>query len=695
MPVTSAAGSPDHYLKDELASPEVGMVGFDPGEANFSVASFLKGNLPVSDELQRAFRGMRPVPPWRQGDVYRVERDSGPTVCVGPAERTWVELPVLTSESRNWGTHPLRRRLRKRLEVKSTSSTHPTTSLRTVTPHLLGSFSSESEPAITQSTPSRPACGQHTVRSCGDRRDYRLIRPAVRELLSQCMEMGFTSQNSLPQSTKITQSARPHRSRRGDRATISPERTFLTTFDLVHRISKPYENGLQSVPSRQQGATPERTSSMNAYEDLGWGHTIRFGDGPNTRVSTVNDRYEVTTLPSRIGVKVEVWSANLDSRSDRVQTARSDSVGEAFQPMQAPSAEPRCEPPAPDPQSGTSSEPHVSIIVLNWNGARDTLDCIRSLFSMTYQNCEIIIVDNGSTDQSQNVIEREVRTLLQAVQPAFAPTALDTLGTEIRVISEAAARAAISGRPAGLPLTSRVVLIRNESNLGFAAGNNIGIEFAVGVFKPFYVLLLNNDTVVEPTFLTKLVSMMETQPKLAILAPRLVEEQPTNTIPRTPCLVGNIHWMRFPGFSYGLPRERGEDTTMNAVLKCDWVSGAGMLIRSTCLEYGLLNAAYFFGCEDVELCIKLRESGWIVGVCPDAIVWHKRGVARMKRYRTRFRAYISSALGPFRLVRNNRRHYVHLWYLYAMTVAFLALKLKVEDRFKVRINLAETLKGLQ
>lgn len=110
--------------------------------------------------------------------------------------------------------------------------------------------------------------------------------------------------------------------------------------------------------------------------------------------------------------------------------------------------------------------PIVAIIILNWNGLRDTLECLESLAMITYPNYELIVVDNGSTDGSA--------ACLRARYPDIA-------------------------------------IIENKENLGFAEGNNVG-KHALAK-RTHYVLLLNNDTIVAPAFLDALVTVAESEPR--------------------------------------------------------------------------------------------------------------------------------------------------------------------------------------
>src|SRR5215213_2485085 len=120
-------------------------------------------------------------------------------------------------------------------------------------------------------------------------------------------------------------------------------------------------------------------------------------------------------------------------------------------------------------------EPKVFIIILNWNGWQDTLECLASLNGLAYSSYEIVVVDNGSTDES-----------------------------EIR-IREA--------RP-------DITLLQTGSNLGYAGGNNVGIRYALEQGAE-YVWLLNNDTVVHPASLRTLTSLMQEDSRIAFLSPEM------------------------------------------------------------------------------------------------------------------------------------------------------------------------------
>src|SRR3989344_9330156 len=105
--------------------------------------------------------------------------------------------------------------------------------------------------------------------------------------------------------------------------------------------------------------------------------------------------------------------------------------------------------------------PKVSIIILNWNGWKDTIECLESLYKITYPNYEVIVVDNGSKDDSVKQIRKVIK--------------------------------------------KNTRLILNKDNSGFAEGNNVAMRQVLKEKKSKYVLLLNNDTVVDKNFLEPLV----------------------------------------------------------------------------------------------------------------------------------------------------------------------------------------------
>jgi GT2 family glycosyltransferase len=147
----------------------------------------------------------------------------------------------------------------------------------------------------------------------------------------------------------------------------------------------------------------------------------------------------------------------------------------------------------------------VSIVILNWNGWRDTIECLESLYRISYPNYDVILLDNGSNDGSL----KEIRDYLDSGGTLVSKLVDYSAGNKpIMVLVYTADEAELGGGREGeiadLPPDRRLVFIRNDQNCGFEQGNNIGVRYAIKALDPDYILLLNNDTVVDIDFLSEL-----------------------------------------------------------------------------------------------------------------------------------------------------------------------------------------------
>jgi GT2 family glycosyltransferase len=218
------------------------------------------------------------------------------------------------------------------------------------------------------------------------------------------------------------------------------------------------------------------------------------------------------------------------------------------------------------------SNSQASVIVLAWNGIEYLGPCLHTVLAQDCADFEVIVVDNGSTDGSADFVARQY---------------------------------------------PHVLLIRNESNLGFAAGNNIGLQAATG--DP--LVLLNQDTKVHPGWLTELVNTVLTGPDIGIAGGKAL--YPDGTIQHAGGVVGK----RGQGQHYGYrQRDRGQFDQARDV---DYVTGASLAITRRALEsIGQLDVgfspAYY---EDVDWCYRAREAGFRVVYTPDAVLTHNEASA--------------------------------------------------------------------
>jgi len=232
-------------------------------------------------------------------------------------------------------------------------------------------------------------------------------------------------------------------------------------------------------------------------------------------------------------------------------------------------------------------EPRVAVVILNWNGLDDTVECLESLKAMTYANYRVIVIDNGSVaDEAGSLRER---------------------------------------------FGSYVHVIENDRNYGFAEGCNIGIRHARETSSPDYVLLLNNDTSVDPGFLSELVSVAESDRTIGIVGAKVFFHHDPRRIQSAGARanmwtgqVSLIGWGEIDTGQFGETRD------------VQWVGGCAMLIRASAIEdIGLFDADFFAYFEETDLCARCWRAGYRVLCAPTAQLWHKRKIAvdRMDEFR--------------------------------------------------------------
>ena len=219
--------------------------------------------------------------------------------------------------------------------------------------------------------------------------------------------------------------------------------------------------------------------------------------------------------------------------------------------------------------------PKVSIIILNWNGLEDTIECLESLKNITYPNYEVIIVDNGSE------------------------------GNDAQVLKER--------------FSDYVHLMQNDRNYGFAEGNNIGMRYALEKLNPDYILLLNNDTVVQPYFLTELVDVAQNDSNIGILGPKIYYYSKPQTIDFAG---GGL--LRRIGHSFHIGAHRTDKGQYDRLTEVDFITGCALLIGTGVVDrIGLLDPDYFVYSEDLDWCVRAKDAGYRIIFVPQAKIWHK------------------------------------------------------------------------
>jgi len=212
--------------------------------------------------------------------------------------------------------------------------------------------------------------------------------------------------------------------------------------------------------------------------------------------------------------------------------------------------------------------PLVFVVIVNYNGVKYLKTCLSSLEQQTYQNLIIVVVDNASTDNSVEFIQKNF---------------------------------------------PKVSIIQAERNYGFAKGNNLAIKFALDQ-KADYVFLVNNDTEVERDLLEKLVIAAEGEDTIGIVGPGVFDLKNKGSVQEL--------GMAMDKFGYPLAIK-----TLSEKNTCAFfVSGCAMLVKSELLrKIGLFDEKYFMFAEDLDLCWRGRLSRYKVIVVEDAKIFHASG----------------------------------------------------------------------
>lgn len=229
----------------------------------------------------------------------------------------------------------------------------------------------------------------------------------------------------------------------------------------------------------------------------------------------------------------------------------------------------------------STPESTVAIILVNWNGSAYTKACLESLEKVKEPAFQVVLVDNASQEPE---------------------------GEQLKA------------------LFPQLHLIANSENLGFTGGNNVGIRYALT--QGFdQVLLLNNDTLVDPPFLKALQACLQ-KSGYGVAQPLICFAQD----PKKLWSAGG-KWNTLLGRAITLGDRVSLDNYAPKHLELDWATGCCMLIsKEAILASGLLDEQYFAYFEDVEWSLRIRKSGFKIGLAENSIIYHEAGAASKKQH---------------------------------------------------------------
>lgn len=259
-------------------------------------------------------------------------------------------------------------------------------------------------------------------------------------------------------------------------------------------------------------------------------------------------------------------------------------------------------------------EPMVAIVLLNWNGWEDTIECLESLYQINYSNYRVILVDNNSSNESILKIKDYCNGQIK-VKSEFFEYNKDNKPIKLKEYSKEESESRTDK-----DLTrNHLILIKNDRNYGFAEGNNIGIKYALKNLNADYILLLNNDTVVDKDFLDELVNTGEKKEDIGIIGPKIYYYSEPHKIW---CIGGKIDWKFARGLHVGTNEvDKGQ---YNRTEEFDYVSGSAFLIKRKVIDkIGLMDKKFFLYFEETDLALRASKNGYKSIYAPEAKIWHK------------------------------------------------------------------------
>lgn len=273
--------------------------------------------------------------------------------------------------------------------------------------------------------------------------------------------------------------------------------------------------------------------------------------------------------------------------------------------------------------------PKVAIIVLNWNGWQDTIECLESVYQISYPDYEVILIDNGSKDQSLEKIKEYAIGNLE-VNSEF--MRYDGDNKPIKVIEltkEQSEKMKDLGDRKICPSNKKITIIKCSKNYGFAEGNNIGVRYSIAVLNPHYILLLNNDTVVDKDFLEYLVDALNKSNCAGIAGPKIYYYDFRGKKNIIHSSGGKLDMWR--GLSWHLSRNKEDHGYYSEIASVDYITGACLLIKKEMIEkINLFNPMYFAYWEETDLCMRGLKNGYKTMYVPDSRIWHKVSASSSK-----------------------------------------------------------------
>jgi len=232
----------------------------------------------------------------------------------------------------------------------------------------------------------------------------------------------------------------------------------------------------------------------------------------------------------------------------------------------------------------------LAIILVNWNSYELTNDTLQSLYQTSYQDYDIICVDNASSDESLNELRKN---------------------------------------------HSNIIILTCDQNTGFTGGNNKGMQYAVE-HEYAYTLLLNNDVAVESDFLEPLVQALDANENMGAVQPLIYFHHDRTLIWNAGSNFNQ--WLGITktiGYNKKDAQQKYRYQNQHFVNKIDWITGCAFMVKTEVLKkVGLLYDPFFIYYEDVDLSFRIKNAGYDLGYAPASVIYHIAGMSHKSTKKT-------------------------------------------------------------
>lgn len=263
----------------------------------------------------------------------------------------------------------------------------------------------------------------------------------------------------------------------------------------------------------------------------------------------------------------------------------------------------------------------VAVIIVNYNGHEDTIECLESLLNSTHKNFNVVVVDNSDSNESWQALHSWATIGVKKIGPAFEHLVFPLVNKPIDCDF-------ILKNDRHQCLTLKPMTFLRAGNRGFAAASNEGMAFINGIVKCDYFWLLNNDTVVESQALNALVETATQYKRVGVWGSKLMQYYDPTLLQgvggRYYKWVGKVKEI---GFNKPDHQDRWKEP-----VSFDYVIGASMFVTAKFFEeVGMLDEALFLYYEELDWALRGKQKGWTLGYCNASVVYHKMGASIQKK----------------------------------------------------------------